>query len=113
VHNLEHGGIVVWYGQLTQKLQQDLIAFYRQSPNGVLITGITATAPYVAYPPHKPLRTRVALTAWTAPAAAPNRGTAYVSICPRVVAGAFRTFRDAFRGKGPERFPVSSLRPGT
>ena len=45
---------------------------------------------------------KIALTAWT-----------QLATCTRFDEKAFSAFRDAFRGKGPERFPVSSLKPGT
>ena len=36
-----------------------------------------------------------------------------VASCPKFDEKAFTAFRDEFRGKGPERFPVSILTPGT
>lgn len=45
---------------------------------------------------------KIALTAWT-----------HLGVCGRYNAAAFKAFRDAYRGQGPERFPVSSLTPGS
>jgi len=45
---------------------------------------------------------KIALTAWT-----------HLASCSTFDESAFKAFRDAYRGKGPERFPVSQLTPGT
>jgi hypothetical protein len=68
----------------------------------------------VTYPKHAPPDSRIYLTAWTT--AIKNEitdGTNVIASCPRFSEDAFKAFRDEFRGKGPERFPVSSLTPGT
>ena len=41
-----------------------------------------------------------------------RRGTVYIATLPKFDAKAFAAFRDTFRGKGPERFPVSQMLPG-
>jgi hypothetical protein len=33
-------------------------------------------------------------------------------VCPTFDEKAFSAFRDAYRGKGPERYPVDTLTPG-
>ena len=74
-------------------------AFYNESPNGMLGT------------PYPALGNKVAITAWTAPVGRHwARGTS--PTCSTFNEAAFKKFRDAFRGKGPERFPVDSLTPG-
>ena len=115
VHNEEHGGVIVWYGSKLSAEARDRIGqFYLEDPNGLLITPLSEAAPHVSYPPHEPLRARIALTAWTVPDdVAQDEQAGVVAICPRFDAQAFRAFRDAFRGKGPERFPVEDLEPGT
>lgn len=114
VHNLEHGGIVVWYGpKISAADRARLDELYAESPNGILISPLQDPWPKVAYPKHEPLGARVALTVWTAPKNDPEAGTTYVALCPRVDPAAFRAFRDTFRGKGPERIPVGQLRPGS
>jgi hypothetical protein len=40
-------------------------------------------------------------------------GKGRLAVCSTFDEKAFKTFRDAFRGKGPERFPVDALTPGT
>ncbi len=113
VHNLEHGGIVVWYGpRISPADRARLDPLYNESPNGVIISPLQDPFPGVSYPKHERLGGGVALTVWTAPKDAPDAGTTYVAVCPKVDAGAFRAFRDGFRGKGPERIPVGQLRPG-
>lgn len=114
VHNLEHGGIVTWYGpRISAQDRQRLDEFYNDSPNGIVVTPVPDPFPGVTYPKHEPLGKRIAFTAWTAPADRPSAGTAYVAICPGVDLSAFDEFRDAFRGRGPERVSVSSNKPGT
>lgn len=116
VHNLEHGGIVIWYGpEISQAQRTDITNFYDESPNAMLVTPIEATAKYVKYPAHKPLTMQIALSAWTAGIENNEivNARGVVAICPRFNEKAFAAFRDAFRGKAPERFPVNSLKPGT
>jgi hypothetical protein len=116
VHNLEHGGIVVWYGpKISPKNRGALDAFYDESPNGIVITPLRDPYPRVGFPKHKPLGGKVALTAWTLRTGGGEgeAATSYVAICPSVNRRAFDDFRDAFRGKGPERYPISVLTPGT
>jgi len=91
VHNLEHGGIVVqWGSKVTSSTVEQLRSFWQQSPNGMLMA------------PLPKLGDKIALTAWT-----------HLASCSTFDESAFKAFRDAYRGKGPERFPVSQLTPGT
>ena len=91
VHNLEHGGVIVQYGnKVPQATVDKLVAFYDSSPNGMLLA------------PLPKLGRKIALTAWTR-----------LATCTRFDEKAYAAFRDAFRGKGPERFPVSALTPGS
>lgn len=113
VHNLEHGGVVVWYGpRISAKDRGTLDAFYDDDPNGIVITPLRDPYPRVTFPKHKPLGSKIALTAWTTRAGS-DSGAGYIAICPSVDRQAFDDFRDAFRGKGPERIPVSSNKPGS
>jgi len=89
VHNLEHGGIVVQYGSRVPKATVDqLKEFVSDDPRGMLMAPLPA------------LGNRVALTAWRR-----------LATCTAYDAAAFRGFRDAFRGKGPERFPLDAMEP--
>jgi hypothetical protein len=109
VHNLEHGGMLIEYGKLVSKADKDRIdAFYNTDPRGMLIF------------PYPPLRKRIALVAWTADLGklSSDRSKGYhgegrVSICTHFDESAAKTFRDHFRAKGPERYPLSALKPGS
>jgi hypothetical protein len=91
VHNLEHGGVIIQYGsRVPRAAVEQLESFYADSPNALLLA------------PLPELGDKIALTAWT-----------HLATCGRVDESAFRAFRDAYRGEGPERFPVSALTPGS
>ena len=100
VHNQEHGGVILWWGdKVPQSTIDQLRKFYDESPNAMLGT------------PYAPLGNKIAITAWTAPAG--GLGEGHVATGTKFDEKAFKAFRDAFRGKGPERFPVDILTPGT
>jgi hypothetical protein len=100
LHNEEHGGVIIWWGnKVPQATVDKLHTFYDSSPNAMLGT------------PYPTLGSKIALTAWEAPAGGMGQG--HVAICPTYDEKAFTAFRDAYRGKGPERFPVDTLTPGT
>jgi hypothetical protein len=100
VHNQEHGGVILWWGdKVPPATVQKLRSFYDESPNAMLGT------------PYAKLGSKVAITAWTAPSGEMGEGRA--AVCPTFDENAFAAFRDAYRGKGPERFPVDSETPGT
>jgi hypothetical protein len=90
-HNLEHGGVIIQYGdRVPEAMVAQLQSFYDSSRNGMLLA------------PLPKLDSTIALTAWT-----------QLATCTAFDEKAFSAFRNAFRGKGPERFPVGSLEPGT
>jgi hypothetical protein len=91
VHNLEHGGIVIQYGKdVPQSTVDELRDEYQDDPNGLVLAPLPS------------LDTKIAYTAWT-----------HVAKCTSFDKGAFETFRDEFRAKGPEPRRVSDLAPGT
>ena len=101
VHNLEHGGIVInWGDKVPQSQVEQVQRFYDGSPDAML-----------AFPLPK-LGNKLALVSWTEK---PDEtvGQNRIALCPRFDEAAFKAFRDSFRGKGPERFPVDQLIPGT
>ena len=106
VHNLEHGGVVIWWGpKVPESTVEQLRDFYSESPNAMLGT------------PYPQLGDQIALSAWTGD---PERyfengyyGEGHLAKCDRFDEEAFAAFRDAYRGKGPEGTPISLNRPGT
>jgi uncharacterized protein DUF3105 len=107
VHNQEHGGVVLWWGPDTpQSTIAELRNFYDSSP--VSMVGS----------PLKALGKRVAITAWTGDpqrygADAKYFGDGKAAVCPTFNEKAFKTFRDTYRGKGPEGIPMDQNQPGT
>jgi Protein of unknown function (DUF3105) len=115
VHNEEHGGIVIWVGpEVSASERKEIADFYDGSPNAILVTPIEDETKGVRYPAHAKPDSKIYLTAWTATIENGNvTGKNVIASCPRFGEKAFTAFRDEFRGKGPERFPVSQLTPGT
>jgi hypothetical protein len=116
VHNLEHGGVVIWYGpDVPPAERQKITVFYDGDPNGIIVTPLVEPVRFVTFPKHERLGSRIALTAWAAKVkqedgSAQARGA--VAICPRFDESAFAAFRDTLRGKGPEPYSVKDLMPG-
>ena len=112
VHNLEHGGIAIWYGpNISAADRGALDRFYDEDEFGTIISPIEDPDPRVRYPKHEKLGSKIAMTVWTGDSET-HEGTVYVATCPGFRERAFTAFRDAFRGRGPERFPVSQMVPG-
>ena len=102
VHNLEHGGIVMFYGpQVPQDEITKLRSFYREDASAMLLA------------PLPRLGNKIAVTAWYAPDPASGKSQGILAECTKFDEDAFRTFRDTYRFKGPERVPPESLVPGT
>jgi hypothetical protein len=107
VHNLEHGGVVILYGDDVPEADvQALVDWYRDDPNGLLVS------------PYPQNGDRISLAAWTAdvdpqnPTEATNqRGV--LAKCPGFREDAFDAFKDEFGFQGPERFPRDQLAPGS
>ncbi len=105
VHNEEHGAVVIWWGpKVPASTVQKLRAFYDEIPDGMFGT------------PYAGLGDKIALTSWTGD---PTRyyvngyyGIGHIAICSSFDQKAFATFRDAFRGHGPEGIPLSDDEPG-
>jgi hypothetical protein len=102
VHNLEHGGIAVQYGdEVPEETVEQLKAFVQEHSRG------TVLAPYPA------LGNQIALGAWfTASASEPENGTGYLAKCTTFDEAGFAAFFDAYQFQGPERFPADTLLPG-
>lgn len=105
VHNLEHGAIFVLYGpKVPAATVQQLRDFYLEDTTGVLLA------------PYPKLGDKIALGAWTVPddfEPGGTNGTSYLATCTTFDEGAFSSFRDDLRFRGPERFPEDALTPGS
>ena len=100
-HNLEHGGMVVWYGSdVPPSTVAQLRSFYLEDPVGVLVS------------PLPRLGDKIAATAWNAPPEG-SGGQGILAECTTFDEDAFNAFRDEYRFKGPERFSPEQLQPGT
>ncbi len=90
VHNLEHGGIVVQYGdEVPPATVDEITTWYQQDPTAIVVAPLPG------------LGDKVAMTAWTE-----------LATCPGFDEAAFDAFRDAHIFNGPERFPEGQLQPG-
>jgi hypothetical protein len=101
VHNEEHGGVIMWWGpKVPASTVDELQNFYFESPNSMFGTPIAG------------LGNKIALTAWTGNPAEYYRnghyGVGKLATCTRFDEKAFETFRDAYRGQGPEGVPTSA-----
>jgi len=98
VHNLEHGGIYIFYGdEVSDSVVDQLRGFYDDHKNGTLLA------------PYPKLGDKVALGAWVLEG---DGAKGYLAKCSAFDDGAFSSFFKAFQFKGPERFPSGSMLPG-
>ena len=102
VHNLEHGGVFIQYGEdVPEATVRQLQAFYADHDRGTLLS------------PLPRLGKQIALGAWVTPSDdKPDEGKGYLMKCTRFDEAAFAAFLEEFQYKGPERFPADSLLPG-
>jgi hypothetical protein len=92
VHNLEHGGIAVQYGdQVPAATVEQIQEWYANGDRTAILVA-----------PLPDLGGKVALTAWTK-----------LATCPGFDEKAFDAFVDLNRYKGPERYPTSALHQGS
>jgi Protein of unknown function (DUF3105) len=110
VHNLEHGGIVVQYGDVGEQTVREIQSFYQDDPYGLVVS------------PYPKLGKKIALTAWNEPRYARNQsepgdvdaGNGYVMTCTEWDADAAARFRDERRNKAGERYAsVQDMAPGS
>ena len=98
VHNLEHGGIYIFYGD---EVSDAVVDQLRGS------TTITRTEPCSRPIPSSETRLP------SAPGSPTARGReGYLAKCPAFDEAAYSAFFEAFQFKGPERFPSGSMLPG-
>jgi hypothetical protein len=102
VHNLEHGGIFIQYGSAVPKATvAQLQGFYDKHQNGTLLAPLPS------------LGAKIALGVWVTKSATSDVGVAHLAKCTRFDEKAYDAFFDDYQFQGPERFPASSLTPGS
>ena len=79
----------------------ELRTFYDSHQNGTLLAPLPS------------LGDKIALGVWTTSSGSSDSGTAHLAKCTAFDENAFAAFFDAYQFKGPERFPPSSLAPGS
>ncbi len=91
VHNLEHGAVLVYWGNKVPRSEIDKIhEWWQNDARGIVASPLPA------------LGNRIALVAWT-----------HVAKCPDFDETAASKFRDGFQFKGPEQIPPEAMDPGT
>jgi len=99
VHNLEHGGIYIFYGdKVKDPVIAQLRAFYDDHENGTVVA------------PYPKLGNQIALGAWNLNDDGSEK--AYLAKCKKFDEVAYSAFFSAFQFRGPERFSSGSLLPG-
>jgi hypothetical protein len=98
VHNLEHGGIFILYGDDVREATVDqLRTFYDGHQTGTVMAPLPS------------LGNQFAIGAWVSDGVG---GNGYLAKCERFDEDAVSTFFSAFQFQGPERFEPSQLQPG-
>ena len=104
IHNLEHGGIYIFYGEdVPEETVAELRSFYDDHQNGTVLA------------PYPKLGDKIALGAWVAEEEAGSEsaaGRGQLATCSTFDEAAFSAFFSGFQFRGPERFPSGSLLPG-
>jgi hypothetical protein len=98
VHNLEHGGIYILYGdEVPEETVAELRDFYDSNKTGTIMA------------PSNRLGDEFALGAWVVDGDADN---GFLAKCTAFDEGAVSSFFDSLQFRGPERFDPADLRPG-
>jgi hypothetical protein len=98
VHNLEHGGVYILYGdEVPDETVEQLRAFYDDHQPGTVMA------------PLDRLGDQFALGAWVFEGDVDN---GYLAKCTTFDEGAVSSFFSALQFRGPERFDPADLRPG-
>ncbi len=98
VHNTEHGGVYILYGdKVTDESVAQIRGFYERRQNGTVVA------------PLPRLGDKIAFGVWVADT---EKETGYLAKCTTFDEDAAGAFFNAFQFKGPERIPGSSLLPG-
>jgi hypothetical protein len=98
VHNLEHGGIFILYGnKVPDATVEQLIGFYDDHKTGTIMA------------PLNRLGEKFALGAWVVDGDIDN---AFLAKCTQFDEGAVSSFFDMLQFRGPERYDPTQLQPG-
>ena len=99
VHNEEHGGVIIWWGdKVPQATIDKLHDFYSSSPNGMLGT------------PYPTLGNKIALTAWTSPEGGTGQGR--IAICNDVQRERLHGVPRRIPRQGPRALPAGHVDAG-
>jgi hypothetical protein len=98
VHNLEHGGIFILYGnKVPDSTVEQLIGFYDNHKTGTIMA------------PLNRLGEKFALGAWVVDGDIDN---GFLAKCTQFDEGAVSSFFDMLQFRGPERYDPTQLQPG-
>ena len=98
VHNLEHGGIFILYGnKVPDSTVEQLIGFYDDHKTGTIMA------------PLNHLGDKFALGAWVVDG---DIDKAFLAKCTRFDEGAVSSFFETLQFRGPERYDPTQLQPG-
>ena len=103
VHNLEHGAVVIQYGDKVPQATVDAIqAWYHDDPNGLVVA------------PLPELGRQIVLAAWNQddPSSASSRGNGVLGKTTRFDKDGFNWFVNTYGFRGPEPFTRDMLEPG-
>jgi hypothetical protein len=102
VHNLEHGGVYIQYGdEVSDETVAALRTFYDAHQNGTILA------------PYPTLGDKVAVGAWNASQGDYETDEGVFMTCTEFDESAFTAFFTAFQFKGPERFDPDGMTPGS
>ena len=115
VHNLEHGAVVVRWGPgISEETENAIRSWYRTDARGLII------APLPENEQSEELRGKITLAAWVAtlededdPSSEIVKQEGKLAVCSEFDEEAFDSFVDDYRVKGPERFELDQLQPGS
>ena len=106
MHNLEHGGIAIWYGpDISIADREALDRFYDEDKNGIIISPIPDPYPRVIYPEHEPLGSKIALTIVDGRTRTRVTARVYIATCPSFDQEPSLPSATRSGAKGPERVP--------
>jgi hypothetical protein len=115
VHNLEHGAVVVQWGPgVSEETVNAIRAWYRTDARGKVI------APLPENDQSEKLRGKITLAAWVAelededdPTSEITKQEGMLATCSRFDEDFFNSFVEDYGARGPERFTLEDMAPGS